>query len=119
MFVSNVPGPQVPLFLSGAELLELYGQPPLIENLGLVVSAISYNGKVCFGLTADPDRLPDLADFTDLLRGAFERLRAAAAQVADMPAVTRAKAASGGSGEVKRMRASRRSKAVNRGTRRG
>jgi len=78
MFVSNVPGPQFPLFLSGAELLELYGQPPLIENLGLVVSVISYNGKVCFALTADPDRVPDLPDFTELLRAAFLRLQAAA-----------------------------------------
>jgi WS/DGAT/MGAT family acyltransferase len=74
MFVTNVPGPQFPLYMLGAELQEIYVHPPLIENLGLVVGVMSYNGRVCWGLVADYDRVPDVADFTALLRRAFERV---------------------------------------------
>jgi diacylglycerol O-acyltransferase len=78
MFVTNVPGPQVPFYMLGAELLEIYVHPPLIENLGLVVGVMSYNGRVCWGLVADYDRVPDVADFAALLRRSFERIVAAA-----------------------------------------
>ena len=49
-----------------------------IENLGLVIGVMSYNGKVCWGLNADADRVPDLADFAALIPKAFERLAGAA-----------------------------------------
>jgi WS/DGAT/MGAT family acyltransferase len=78
MFVTNLPGPQFPLYLLGAELLEVFLQPPLIRNVGLVVGVISYNGRVCVGLYADYDRVPDLDDFAALVQQAFERLAAAA-----------------------------------------
>jgi WS/DGAT/MGAT family acyltransferase len=74
MIVTNVPGPQFPLYLLGAELLGIYGQPPLIENLGLVIGVLSYNGGLCWGFNADQDRVPDLADFRDDILGAFEAL---------------------------------------------
>ena len=74
MFVTNVPGPQFPLYLLGAELRELYVHAPLIENLGLVIGVMSYNGKVCWGLVGDSDRVPDLGDFAALVPRAFERL---------------------------------------------
>jgi len=78
MFVTNVPGPQFPLYLLGAELRDIFVHAPLIENLGLVIGVMSYNGKVCWGLTADYDRVPDLADFARLIPRAFERLAGAA-----------------------------------------
>jgi diacylglycerol O-acyltransferase len=71
MIVSNVPGPQQPLYLLGARLLGMYPQGPLIENVGLVVAAISYDGKLCFGFNADQDRVPDLADFRKCIEQAF------------------------------------------------
>ena len=74
MFVTNVPGPQFPLYLLGAELREIFVHAPLIENLGLVIGVMSYNGKVCWGLTADYDRIPDVGDFAALVPRAFERL---------------------------------------------
>jgi WS/DGAT/MGAT family acyltransferase len=84
MIVTNVPGPQFPLYMLGAKLLGIYPQAPLIANVGLVIGLISYNGRVCWGLNADQDRVPDLADFrADILRS-FERL-AEAAEVAVAP----------------------------------
>lgn len=77
MFVTNVPGPQFPLYMLGAELQEIYVHPPLIENLGLVVGVMSYMGRMCWGLVADYDRVPDVADFAALVPRAFERLAAA------------------------------------------
>jgi len=74
MIVTNVPGPPMPLYMLGAELLAVYPQAPLIQNLGLVVGVFSYNGTVHWGFNADQDRVPDLADFRkDVLRS-FERL---------------------------------------------
>lgn len=78
MLVTNVPGPQFPLYLLGAKLLSLFAQPPLIENIGLAISALSYHGKLGFGFTGDLDRVPDLADFVKDVAGAFERLSRAA-----------------------------------------
>jgi diacylglycerol O-acyltransferase len=78
MYVTNVPGPQFPLYLLGAQLLEVFVQAPLIENLGLNVGALSYNGKLCWGLTADYDRVPDVSQFAALIRSSFERLAEAA-----------------------------------------
>jgi hypothetical protein len=56
----------------------MYPQGPLIDNVGLVVAAISYDGKVCFGFNADQDRVPDLADFRKAIEHALENLCQAA-----------------------------------------
>ena len=78
MFVTNVPGPQFPLYLVGARLRGIYAQAPIIENMGLVIAVMSYDGNVCWGFNADYDRVPDLADFVAIARTAFERLARAA-----------------------------------------
>lgn len=58
--VTNVPGPQVPLFFFGAELLDAFPYVGIIDNLALNVAILSYNGQLGFGLTADHDAVPDL-----------------------------------------------------------
>lgn len=88
MLVTNVPGPPFPLYLMGAEMHSLFAQAPLIENIGLAVSVISYNGKFGFGFNADYDRVPDLALFVRAMRRSFEQL-AEAAGTAHSPAPTR------------------------------
>lgn len=77
-FVTNLPGPPIPVYFFGAELLEVYLLSPLIENLGLAIGVLSYNGNVYWGITADYDRLPDVAQLTALLRSSFEELARAA-----------------------------------------
>ena len=60
LVVTNIPGPQVPLYLLGRRLLELYPQAPLAANQGLSVAVLSYDGKLGFGLLADRDRVADV-----------------------------------------------------------
>jgi diacylglycerol O-acyltransferase len=57
--VTNVPGPQSPLYLAGARMVATYPVPPLLPAHPLAIGVTSYNGKVFFGLTADRDWVPD------------------------------------------------------------
>ncbi len=70
----NVPGAQLPLYLSGARLVEAFGTVPLGDEAGLGVAVLSYDGKLCVALNADFDRVPDLARFRDGVRESFEEL---------------------------------------------
>jgi diacylglycerol O-acyltransferase / wax synthase len=76
LVVTNVPGPQHPLSLDGAELKEVIPMVPLGMNLAFGVAIVSYNGRMTFGLMADFDALPDLeliaADFETALRELME-----------------------------------------------
>jgi len=76
--VTNVPGPQSPLYFHGAKMLALYPQVPLLENLGIGIALASYNGTVHWGFNADPDIVPDLETFVALLRGAYDGVARAA-----------------------------------------
>jgi WS/DGAT/MGAT family acyltransferase len=76
--VTNVPGPQFPLYLLGAEMLGLFPQVPLLPKLGLGIALISYNGQVCWGFNADPALLPDLEGFVTLVRDSFKQVADAA-----------------------------------------
>jgi diacylglycerol O-acyltransferase len=68
--VTNVPGPQFPLYSGGAELLEVWPFAPLYPDMGLGVAIVSYNGDMYFGLTADPGIVSDVEKFTKELRSA-------------------------------------------------
>jgi diacylglycerol O-acyltransferase / wax synthase len=68
--VTNVPGPQFPLYSGGAQLLEVWPFAPLYPSMGLGVAIVSYNGDAYFGLTADPGIVPDVEEFTSRLREA-------------------------------------------------
>jgi diacylglycerol O-acyltransferase len=77
--VANVPCPQAPLYLKGARMVECYGKLPLGDNGGLGIAVYSYDGKLCWGLNADFDLVPDLARFTRGLGEAHRELVRAAA----------------------------------------
>jgi diacylglycerol O-acyltransferase / wax synthase len=68
--VTNIPGPQLPLFSGGSRLLEVWPFAPLYPSMGLGIAIVSYNGEVFFGLTADPGLVPDVEQFTRHLREA-------------------------------------------------
>jgi WS/DGAT/MGAT family acyltransferase len=76
--VTNVPGPQFPLYVLGAEMTDIYAQVPLMRNIGIGIALMSYDGKVCWGLNADYNLVPDLYRFRAALQAAFERLADAA-----------------------------------------
>jgi WS/DGAT/MGAT family acyltransferase len=86
--VTNVPGPQFPLYMLGARLLAMYPQVPLLPNVGLGIALISYDGSVCWGFNADLGLVPDLPDFVRMVRLSFERL-AEVAEVKLTPAEAR------------------------------
>jgi len=61
--VSNVPGPQFPVFLNGSRVHAVHPVVPLNPaDQGLNVGVFSYDGRVCFGLNADRDLDPPAAD---------------------------------------------------------
>ena len=79
LVVTNVPGPQVPLYLVGAPLLESYPIAPLFQHQAVIVALFSYAGRLFWGLNADAERMPDLSDLRDDLERSFEELAAVAA----------------------------------------
>jgi diacylglycerol O-acyltransferase / wax synthase len=81
LIVTNVPGPQFPLYLLGREMLEIVPIAFLPENHALAIAIMSYNGKVDFGLLADYDAMADVEEFGTMLEDALaELLKAARAQ---------------------------------------
>src|SRR3954453_23978063 len=58
--VTNVPGPQFPLYAHGAEMLECYPVVPLAKGKAVSCGLTSYNGGVYYGLNADRDAMPDV-----------------------------------------------------------
>ncbi len=68
----------IPLYMCGSRLQKMYGYVPLVENTGLGIALMSYNGKLCWGFNADYDLVPDLRSFVDAIAESFEDLRKAA-----------------------------------------
>ena len=65
LLVTNVPGPQIPLYLLGRELDQIYPVAFLAGNRALAVAVMSYNGRVGFGLIGDYDKLHDIDAVAD------------------------------------------------------
>ena len=75
MVVTNVQGPQQPLYLLGARMLDYYGLVPLTDYLGLGVVIFSYAGRLYWGFNADWDLVPDVDVFARAVEAAFGELR--------------------------------------------
>ncbi len=71
---TNVPGPQQPLFMAGAEVRELMFWVPQTGSIGLGLSIISYNGRVHFGVVGDHKRVRDPDAIVQRFGGEFEKL---------------------------------------------
>jgi WS/DGAT/MGAT family acyltransferase len=78
LVVTNVPGPQMPLYLLGAPLHEAYPIGPLFQHQALVIALFSYAGSLFWGLNADASLVLDLADLRRDLEASFRDLAAAA-----------------------------------------
>jgi len=83
---SNVPGPQIPLYLRGRALLGWCGLAPLGARMGLFNGIISYNQQLAISATVDPALVPDVWTYVECLRDSFAELRAAAALMLEAPA---------------------------------
>ena len=93
LVVTNVPGPQFPLYLLGRRLQVLYPVVPLAQRQALGIAVMSYNGHLGFGLLGDYDALPDLEEIALDLQWAISALSRAAGvrPPADRPAAARSK----------------------------
>jgi len=72
--VTNVPGPQSPLYAAGARMVATYPVHPLLPGHALAIGVTSYDGGVYYGVTADRDLLPDADLFGQCLREALDEL---------------------------------------------
>lgn len=80
LVVSNVPGPQMPLYFLGAEVQAMYPLGPIFHGAGLNITVMSLNGKLNVGLISCPELLPDLWDMADgFVAGLAELLAATGA----------------------------------------
>jgi diacylglycerol O-acyltransferase len=75
LFVSNVPGPQLPLYVAGAKVLGIYPASAVTSMTGaLNITLFSYNGALDFGLIAAREVVPDVWNLIDYLREALDEL---------------------------------------------
>lgn len=70
--VTNVPGPQIPLYIIGSQMTPAYPLGPLFADQGLNIALLSHDGRLHWGLNADWDVLPDLRDLVDAIRASFD-----------------------------------------------
>jgi WS/DGAT/MGAT family acyltransferase len=81
LVITNVPGPQVPLYCMGARMLEAYPVVPLTQNLSLGIAILSYCGFLHFGLYVDADAVADVDVLAGGIEDAFAELRKIAAEI--------------------------------------
>jgi diacylglycerol O-acyltransferase / wax synthase len=74
LIVTNVPGPQFPLYLQGREMQQIVPIAFLPDDHALAIACMSYNGRLDFGLLGDYDAMPDIDRFAQLLEESLEEL---------------------------------------------
>jgi hypothetical protein len=82
--VTNVPGPQFPLYSAGARLVTQFGLGPIFDGMGLIFPVVSYCGWITISLTSCREMMPDPAFFGRCLEESYAALKEAAG-VEDMP----------------------------------
>ncbi|MDT4941212.1 MAG: diacylglycerol O-acyltransferase / wax synthase [Pseudonocardiales bacterium] len=78
LVVTNVPGPQLPLYASGARLSEIFPILPLAPGQAMSIALTSYDGGMFFGVNGDRDAVPDVQTVAELIEEALAELVAAA-----------------------------------------
>jgi WS/DGAT/MGAT family acyltransferase len=82
LIVTNVPGPQLPLYVLGREMEEIFPVAFLPQNHALAVAIMSYNGRIGFGLLADYDSVEDVDEIADGIAASLGELEEAASAAA-------------------------------------
>lgn len=77
LMISNVPGPQVSLYMNGARQESFYALAPLSDGMGLFIATPSYDGKIFFNVTSTREIMPDIEFFIDCLRESLAELQQA------------------------------------------
>ncbi|MFI6040696.1 wax ester/triacylglycerol synthase family O-acyltransferase [Nocardia sp. NPDC051321] len=74
LVITNAPGPQTPMFIGGARMLEMYPVSPLLRNQASSIGITSYNGRVFYGLNADRDAMADIGVLAASVRDSMEEM---------------------------------------------
>ena len=72
--ITNVPGPQIPLYLRGHKISSIFGLTPVLDGFGLIIAAFSYNGLVSITTTSDAKTMPDADKFSRDIRESANEL---------------------------------------------
>jgi hypothetical protein len=75
LVISNVPGPQFPLYMAGARMEAHYPISVITDGMGLNITVMSYCGRLDFGIVADREQMPDVWSLIGWLGDALEELR--------------------------------------------
>jgi WS/DGAT/MGAT family acyltransferase len=81
--ITNVPGPQVPLYFTGAKMVALYGMGPVADGMGLIHAVFSYSGRISISVTACREQMPDPGFYVECLQDSFDELYSAAEAATD------------------------------------
>ena len=76
--ITNVPGPQFPLYFTGARMVALHGIGPVMDGMGIIHPVFSYSGRISIAVTACRDQLPDPSFYADCIQASFDELFEAA-----------------------------------------
>jgi WS/DGAT/MGAT family acyltransferase len=76
LFISNVPGPQIPMYMNGARMVRSVGLAPLADGMGLFIGTPSYDGKMSFNVISTREVLPDIEFFMACLEASLAELTA-------------------------------------------
>lgn len=87
--ISNVPGPQVPVYMNGARLVTQMGLGPLSDRMGLFIAVTSQNGRISFSATSCRRTMPDVDFFMECMRESFDELQAATSELTVKNAVNK------------------------------
>ena len=85
--ITNVPGPQIPLYLAGHKLIVNMGTAPIFDGMGLIMPICSYNGTISISPTSAMNLMPDLDIFTRYIRESANELEQATQQKMNEAAV--------------------------------
>lgn len=80
LFISNVPGPQVPMFMNGARQIATYAIAPLVDGMGLFIATPSYDGKITFNVTSTRETLPDIHFLIECIEASLAQMLDAVAR---------------------------------------
>jgi hypothetical protein len=72
--ITNAPGPQAPMYIGGARMLEMYPVSPLLRNQASSIGITSYDGRVFYGLNADRDAMADIGVLATAVRDSMEEM---------------------------------------------
>jgi len=75
--ITNVPGPQVPLYTMGCETVTTVGYGPIVHNMGLIIPVTSYYGELAISFTSCRDMIPDPDFFMECIQNAFDDMKRA------------------------------------------